>query len=386
MGKTVPMTSRLLAITTGGLPGVTITALCAELGISRKTYYEWRNRFDKEGPAGLEPRSRRPLLSPNQVPAVIEQLIVRLREQLPLDNGALAIFYQMQRDGVVPLPSPRTIHRVLVRNGLVAPQPKERPRSSWVRFEYDNPNECWQIDATQWELRDGRIAWIMDVLDDHSRYMPAADAVLSDTAEAAWKAICHAADEIGLPAKVLSDNGLCFTGGGTGPGTFITNLAALGIVKANSRPYHPQTCGKLERAHQTLKKWLAKQPRARTLAELQRQLDAFRAYYNHHRPHRALRGATPAERFAAKAKAQPSGIPIDLPRPPTLRIGERTVQPNGVITTGGKLINLGTSWAGRTLTVITYGTRVAILNGTTLVRALQLDPNRRYHPLLLPKS
>ena len=252
------MTSRLLAITTGGLPGVTITALCAELGISRKTYYEWRNRFDKEGPAGLEPRSRRPLLSPNQVPAVIEQLIVRLREQLPLDNGALAIFYQMQRDGVVPLPSPRTIHRVLVRNGLVAPQPKKRPRSSWVRFEYDNPNECWQIDATQWELRDGRIAWIMDVLDDHSRYMPAADAVLSDTAEAAWKAICHAADEIGLPAKVLSDNGLCFTGGGTGPGTFITNLAALGIVKANSRPYHPQTCGKLERAHQTLKKWLAK--------------------------------------------------------------------------------------------------------------------------------
>jgi hypothetical protein len=128
------------------------------------------------------------------------------------------------------------------------------------------------------------------------------------------------------------------------------------------------------------------EPRARTLAELQRQLDAFRAYYNHHRPHRALRGATPAERFAAKAKAQPSGIPIDLPRPPTLRIGERTVQPNGVITTGGKLINLGTSWAGRTLTVITYGTRVAILNGTTLVRALQLDPNRRYHPLLLPKS
>ena len=389
MGKTVPMDKRLLAITAAGLPGVSVASLCAELGISRKTFYEWRARHDKEGPAGLEPRSRRPLSSPGQIPAAVEQRIVRLREQLPLDNGAQAIFYQMQRDGFEPLPHVRTIHRVLVRNGLVEPQPKKRPRSSWRRFEYDAPNACWQIDATHWELRNGRTVWIMDLIDDHSRYMPAADAVSSDTVEAAWAAFCHAATEIGPPAKVLSDNGLCFTGGPHatgGAGTFTLNLAALGIVKANSRPYHPQTCGKLERAHQTLKKWLAKQPPARTLAELQRQLDAFRAYYNYQRPHRALGGDTPAERFYATPAAGPADTPIDLPTLPRLTIATRQVSKQGRLNANNVAIGLGTAWAGSELTVLTYGRRVLILNSTTLVRVVTLEPGRSNYPLLLPKS
>jgi transposase InsO family protein len=383
------MDKRLLAITAAELPGVTVSSLCAELGISRKTFYEWRKRHDKEGPAGLEPHSRRPLSSPGQIPARLEQHIVRLREQLPLDNGAEAIFLHLRRAGVEPLPHVRTIHRVLVRNGLVEPQPHKRPRSSWLRFEYDAPNGCWQIDATAWELRSGRTAWIMDLLDDHSRYMPAADAVTGDTVEAAWAAFCHAAAEIGLPAKVLSDNGLCFTGGPNargGAGTFTTNLAALGIVKANSRPYHPQTCGKLERAHQTLKKWLRKRPRARTLPELQRQLDAFRAYYNHHRPHRALHGATPAERFYATTPARPATTPIDLPKPPSLTIATRPVSPQGTLHTNSVSIGLGVTWANHNLTVVTYGPRVVILDGTTLVQAITLTPNRRHYPRLLPMS
>lgn len=383
MGKTVPMDKRLLAITAAELPGVTVVSLCAELGISRKTFYEWRKRHDKDGPAGLAPRSRRPLLSPGQIPAAVEQRIVRLREELPLDNGAQAIFYQLRRDGVQPLPHVRTIHRVLVRNGLVQPQPKKRPRSSWQRFEYDAPNACWQIDATRWELRDARTAWIMDLLDDHSRYMPAADAVESDTVEAAWDAFCHAAAEMGLPAKVLSDNGLCFTGGpnAEGAGTFTTNLAALGIIKANSRPHHPQTCGKLERAHQTLKKWLVKQPRAASLAELQHQLDQFRTYYNHHRPHRALHGATPAERFLATAPARPADTPIDLPRPPTLSIATRHVSKAGRLNTNSVSVWLGVKWANHDLTVVSYGSRVLILNGTAAVRVLTIEPGRTHYPL-----
>jgi transposase InsO family protein len=389
MGKTVPMDKRLLAITAAELPGVTVSSLCAELGISRKTFYEWRKRHDKEGPAGLEPRSRRPLSSPGQIPPRVEQHIVRLREQLPLDNGAEAIFLHLRRAGVEPLPHVRTVHRVLVRNGLVEPQPNKRPRSSWLRFEYDAPNACWQIDATAWELRNGRTAWIMDLLDDHSRYMPAADAVTGDTVAAAWAAFCHAAAEIGLPAKVLSDNGLCFTGGPNahgGAGTFTTNLAALGIVKANSRPYHPQTCGKLERAHQTLKKWLRKRPRARTLAELQTQLDAFRAYYNYERPHRALNGATPAERFHATPAARPADTPITLPTPPRLAIATRHVSAAGVLNTSSVSIGLGVTWTDRDLTVVTYGPRVVILDGTTLVRVLTLEPGRKHYPQVLPKS
>jgi transposase InsO family protein len=388
MGKTVPMDKRLLAITAAELPGVTVVSLCAELGISRKTFYEWRRRHDKEGPAGLEPRSRRPLSSPGQIPPWLEQRIVRLREQLPLDNGAQTILLHLQRAGIQPLPHLRTIHRVLVRNGLVEPQPNKRPRSSWRRFEYDAPNACWQIDATHWELRNGRAAWIMDLLDDHSRYMPAADAVAGDTVEAAWSAFCHAADEVGPPAKVVSDNGMCFTGGpnADGAGTFTTNLAALGIVKVNSRPYHPQTCGKLERAHQTLKKWLRKQPPARTLKELQHQLDRFRAYYNHQRPHRALHGATPAERFHATPPARPADAPIDLPTAPTLSIATRTVTAVGRLNTNSVSVWLGVAWAGHDLTVVSYGLRVVILDGVELVRVVTLEPGRTNYPLLLPKS
>jgi transposase InsO family protein len=387
MGKTVPMSVRLAMITAAQMPGVTVSALCAELGISRKTFYELRKRFDKEGPVGLEPRSRRPLSSPNQIPAALEQRICRLREELPLDTGALAIFYRLERDGVQPLPSPRTIHRVLVRNELVTPQPNKRPRSSWRWFEYDQPNGCWQIDATEWHLRSGRTVWIMDILDDHSRYYTAADAVAAATATAAWNAFCHAAAECGLPAKVLSDNGLCFNGGNADhPGMFECNLAALGIRKANSRPYHPQTCGKLERAHQTLKKWLRRHPTAHGLTDLQHQLDQFRTYYNQHRPHRALNGATPTERFRATPPAQPADTPIDLDRPTTMIIADRHVNASGCINAGRATINLGTRWAGHTLTVITYGLRVAILDKTDLVRALTIDPTRRYQPLLLPKS
>lgn len=388
MGKTVPMDKRLLAITAGELPGVSVVSLCAELGISRKTFYEWRKRHDKEGPAGLEPRSRRPLSSPGQIPPWVEQRIVRLREQLPVDNGAQAIYFELRRAGVQPLPHVRTIHRVLVRNGLVEPQPNKRPRSSWRRFEYHAPNACWQIDATQWELRSGRTVWIMDLLDDHSRYMPAAHAVPNDSVQAAWTAFCHAAAEIGPPAKVLSDNGMCFTGGpnAEGAGTFTTNLAALGIVKANSRPYHPQTCGKLERAHQTLKKWLRKQPPASSLAQLQQQLDQFRAYYNHHRPHRALHGATPAERFHATPAARPADTPLDLPKPPSLRITTRHVSRHGTLNTNSVSVGLGVAWAGRDLTVVSYGTRVVILDGVQPVRVLTLEPGRNHYPQLLPKS
>src|SRR4030095_11297250 len=117
MGKTVPMNKRLLAITAGELPGVTVTGLCAELGISRKTYYEWRKRHDKEGPAGLEPQSRRPLSSPGPIPPPLERGVGRRREGLPPDTGAQSIFFELQRAGVEPLPHVRTIHRVLVRNG-----------------------------------------------------------------------------------------------------------------------------------------------------------------------------------------------------------------------------------------------------------------------------
>src|SRR5262249_13976117 len=267
------MVDRLAVLQAALFAGVTVSDLCRQNRISRKTFYAWRAAYAKEGASGLEPRSRRPLSSPGQIPARLEQLICRLREQLPCDNGAQHIHDELRRRGEAVVPSVRTVHRVLVRNGLVIAQPTKRPRSSWLRFEYDRPNACWQIDATHWTLRNGRTVWIIDLIDDHSRKVPAALAAAADTSANAWAAFCRAAADSGVPAKVLSDNGASFTGGALRdtPGMFRTKLAALGVVTANSRPHHPQTCGKLERFHQTLKKWLRRQPRARTLTELQHQ-------------------------------------------------------------------------------------------------------------------
>jgi transposase InsO family protein len=378
MGEVVQMSTRLAMMMAAELPGVSVTALCAELGISRQTFYRLRGRYDKEGLAGLEPRSRRPLISPQQIDGQLEARICGLREQLPLDRGAQAIFYELDRLGYQP-PSVRTIHRVLVRNGLVTAQPHKRPRASWRRFEYDRPNACWQIDATMWHLTGQHPVWIMDVLDDHSRVSTAAQAVTGPTTRAAWDALCQAATDWGMPAKVLSDNGSCFTS------DFETNLGALGVTVCHSSPAHPQTCGKIERFHQTLKKWLRPLPSADTIEDLQQQLDRFRDYYNHHRPHKALHGNVPAQRHAATPPAQP-GDPLPPTPPATITISNRKVGHSGEIHAYRYSIGLGRKWAGHTVTLIRYGQRVAVLDGTTPIRALTLDPTRVYQPLLSQMS
>jgi transposase InsO family protein len=292
-GEVVPLETRLALITAGELPGVSVTALCAELGLSRQTFYRLRARYRTEGPSGLAPRSRRPHRSPNAIDPAVELEIIRLRTEWPTPRGAASIGDELRRGALGHgAPSPSTIHRVLVRNGLVGPRPDKRPRSSWKRFVCPEPNGCWQIDATAWHLTDRAPAWIMDVLDDHSRLLVAALVCTGPTTAAAQAAILSGAQRWGLPARVLCDNGTCF-GGPDRTGDFPSSLALLGIALSHSRPYHPQTCGKIERLHQTLKQWLATQPRAADLAGLQTQLDAFTEFYNHHRPHRALAGPPP---------------------------------------------------------------------------------------------
>jgi transposase len=176
VGEVVPIETRLATVLAGSCAGVSVTALCAELGLSRQTYYRLRRRYEAEGPAGLAPRSRRPHTSPGATDPALELEIIRLRTDPGWPTpprGAAAIADELRRTGLA-CPAVSTIHRVLVRNGLVAPQPQKRPRASYTRFVYPDPNGCWQIDATRWALADGAEAWIMDVLDDHSRVVVAA--------------------------------------------------------------------------------------------------------------------------------------------------------------------------------------------------------------------
>ena len=188
------------------------------------------------------------------------------------------------------------------------PEPRKRPRSSYHRFVAAQPNECWQSDFTHWRLADGTDVEILNWLDDHSRYLLGCTAHTPVTGDIVTQQFLATADEHGLPASTLTDNGRVYTARfGGGRNAFEYLLALLGITQKNGHPGHPQTQGKIERFHQTLKRWLAQQPPAATLHDLQRQLDHFRELYNHHRPHRELARRTPATAYAALPKAAPPG-------------------------------------------------------------------------------
>lgn len=379
------MDVRLLAAVAGDLDGVKVAGLCRERGISRKTFYKWRGRFEAEGLAGLEPRSRRPHRSPGATPMGVEDRVVELRKELTeegLDAGAGTIRWHLGRQGVVPLPSEATVWRVLVRRGFVVPEPRKRPKSATRRFAAAFPNECWQIDATEWRLTRRRVE-IINILDDHSRLVVASMAVPSTTSDAAWAAFSGAASRWGLPVRCLSDNGLAFSGRLRGyEVTFEANLRAAGIRPVTARPFHPQTCGKVERFQQTLKKWLRARRRARTLADLQAQLDRFVAYYNHQRPHHGIGRAIPFDRWTALPAARSAGIPVPAP----LRRSRLRVDPNGTAVGNRWAIAVGVEWAGHDAEVRVQDGHATVFIGDHLVRHLDLDPTRHYQPSGRPRG
>jgi transposase InsO family protein len=369
-----------MAAVTGSLEGVNVAGLCRSAGISRKTFYKWRARFAAEGLAGLEPRSRRPHWSPARTPVEVEDRIVELRKMLDeehVDAGPATVRWHLQREGVVPLPSDATVWRVLVRRGFVVLEPKKRPRSSWRRFAALAPNELWQIDGTDWCLADDTKVKIINLIDDCSRYVPASVAASGETCDAAWAAFSSAAAEVGVPSGCLSDNGLAFSGRLRGfEVDFEIRLRDAGVRAIVSAPFHPQTCGKVERFQQTLKKWLRHQPAAASLAELQAQLDWFRDYYNHRRPHRAIGRITPRERFCASPRLAPNGQPLAG----RVRRVELIVTATGTAELGRWAIGLGAEFAGRPGQVYIDGTHATVFVDGTLVRHLELDRSRRYQP------
>lgn len=247
------------------------------------------------------------------------------------------------------------------------------------------PNERWQADVTHWKLADGREVEILNLLDDHSRLLVASDTRPTTKAADVVASFHQAAATYGLPASMLTDNGAIFTAAPRGGGrcAIEVELARLGIGYRHSRAYHPQTCGKVERFHQTLKRWLAKQPAAQTVTELQAQLDTFAGYYNHHRPHRALGRRTPAVAFAARPKATPARPGFVIPT--HHRVRHDKVDHSGVITLrhNSRLhhIGLGRRHAGTRVLVLVADLDVRVLTEDgQLLRAFTLDPARDYQP------
>lgn len=343
--ETIPMLDKMqiVALAEAGVPK---TAIAARFGVSRQVVHKWLSRFRGEGELGLQELSRRPSRSPNQTPADIEDEIVRLRKQLTdegWDAGAWSIRARLARKGVA-VPSVRTVHRILVRRGLVTAQPKKRPKAAYIRFERSLPNEMWQMDATLWRLATRRTVWIIDLVDDFSRYALEANVYQRFNTDTALDCIQTAIGNHGRPVQLLTDNGTQFSSHFGASHRFDDSLAGYGIGHINSAPAHPQTCGKMEAFHHTLKQWLRQQPLSATIHELQNRLDSFRNDYNTQRPHTANDADTPADAYQALPKARPGmhQTPVDY----------RKVTPTGVINWNSIRIDVGTIHTGKRLLVV----------------------------------
>jgi transposase InsO family protein len=297
-----------------------------------------------------------------------------------LDAGPITLQWHLAQQGL-PVPSTSTIRRILGHHGLITPQPRKRPKSSYHRFAAEQPNECWQSDFTHWSLADGSGIEILNWLDDHSRLLLAATAYRRVAGPDVVASFTATAAIYGLPASTLTDNGAVYTSRFThGHNDFERLLASLGITQKNGHPGHPQTQGKIERFHQTLKRWLAPRPRPATVAAMQTLLNDFTVIYNIQRTHRALpAGTTPAQAYNARPKASPPHAPTGK-----FRIRHDTVDQFGKLTLrhGSRLHHLG---VGRThahtpvlILVTTHTVTVISKTGNHVLSSHHIDPDRNY--------
>lgn len=383
-------------------PRGAVSTFCAEYGISRKSFYELRKRAKADGPAAvLEPRTRRPKSSPSKLSDAIKEQAVAVRAALEasgLDHGPISVHEKMRAMGLQPVPSTASLARIFREAGVARLEPKKKPRSAWRRFVYPAPNACWQLDATEYVLSGGRKCVIFQLIDDHSRYAVASHVAFSETATDAIAVVDKAIAAHGVPQRLLSDNGLALNPSRRGYlGQLVEHLASLGVAAMTGKPYKPTTQGKNERFHQTLFRYLDKQPLASTLAELQTQIDAFDDIYNNERPHQGLPGRiTPRAAWEATEKAQaprpkpdqpffvqaalkrhrPEPAPKDLPAGTSVR----------TLTTAGTFMLAGVQYKvdGRRgfdqVLVVTNGDKIIVadLDGEVLIEHTRPAPGVTY--------
>ena len=382
------MSKARLVITAVVLEGRSASEVARTYGVSRSWVYELVARYRTEGDTAFEPRSRRPTTQPDTTPPATVELVVELRRQLTssgLDAGADTIAWHLQHHHQITL-SRATIYRIIRRANLVTPEPRKKPRSSYIRFQADQPNETWQADFTHHRLANGTDIEILTWLDDHSRYALSVTAHRPVTGPAVVRTFRQAITTHGTPFSTLTDNGLVFTtrfanGGNASRNALENELVTHRVRQKNSRPNHPTTCGKVERFQQTMKRWLRARPPATTIVELQAQLDTFVEHYNHHRPHRSLpHHTTPAVAYNTRPKAGPSNNHPDNEfrvRHDRINNGRTSLRINGLM----HHIGLGRTLDGTRVVLLIDGYDIRVIHATTgeIIRHLVIDPERRYH-------
>ena len=365
--------------------GLTKQQAAEKYNITRRWIDILLNRYQTGGLEALEPRKRTPKTNPRATPPELIDAVKQMRYELEsqgLDAGPISIHWNLQQQGLTP-PSTATIRRILTRANMINPQPRKRPRSSYIRFEAQQPNETWQSDFTHWSLADGTDIEILNFLDDHSRFLLACKAFRPVTGHSVVGVFLDCVEQYGPPQSTLTDNGFVYTSKYRGGrNKFEYTLKELGIQQKNGSPNHPQTQGKIERFHQTLKYWLAQQPRAVDINDLQNQLDKFRTIYNQHRPHSSLNRKTPHHAYNATIKATPiKGILEEHYRVRYDRIdttGKVTLRRAGVL----HKLGVGRAHATARVVILVDETTVTITHRETgeILGEYQIEPTRKYWP------
>jgi len=291
---------------------LTVTDAAAEYGISRRHLHRLLARYREGGLEALEPRSRRPKTTPIATPVVVRERVIELRSSLTadgLDAGPVTIGWHLQQEGL-KAPAPATISRILTQAGLICPQPRKRPRSSYTRFEMAQPNEMWQSDFTHSRLLGGSDVEILNWLDDHSRYLLSCTVHQPVSGDQVVAVFLAAVDQHGPPASTLTDNGSVYTSRFTGGrNAFEYLLPVLGIRQKNGSPGHPQTQGKVERFHRTAKTEMHGSLIQSSIELAKPPCKSFVDRYNWIRPHDSLGGATPGSRYQKFERIRPTAVP-----------------------------------------------------------------------------
>ena len=366
MSKPAPKLTvrQAVALWPADAPRGEVGKFCKKHGVSRAWFYKVRAEAESAGPVEAMATKRPvPLTSPTATaPAMIELLLTTRAalESRGYDHGPLSVIATLSRKGFVP-PSRATVARIFTRAGVVIPEPRKKPHNAQKRFVYPQPNACWQIDATEWPLANGKKVAIFQLVDDHSRVALASLVATGETSEAAISVVSLAIERHGVPERFLSDNGAALNPTRRGrTGALVEFLKSHGVEPITGKPGKPTTQGKNERFHFTLHRYLRKQPPAATLAILQAQIDAFDRYYNTEREHQALPGKqTPQEAWHATPKTPAP------PRPdPAVTIHEQRQSKQRRVTKGGRVTVLGTAFnMGKDLA----GTAVHIVYDNTTV-------------------